>query len=381
MGSVKTTDTSVSSSAGSLDPGVETVFTLAYETWNPPMRQLLGHVNERLAPVMFYLSFAFLTLTAALLVVWIDVARVVETVEGAGVANATTDSIQLISEQDIYFESTAVRLGYYCIVGLLMLWPFFIAEQIYYFTASDGIKDFRNHHPFWYSICLVPPLRICARNRHKDGKIWFPVLGWQIPNRFLQRQLERLTSVPMVCIALLILPVLGLQFLFGDNISSYPLLRIILHIGTGVIWLAFATEFILMVSVADNKVRYCKKHWLDLVIILLPLISFLRTLQLLRASKMAKLGKVQYLTKMVRVYRLRGVSMRALRAILVLEVVHRLLRISPQNRIENMESQYKEKLLELELLRHEIDELKAKYGQPTVSSVAIAVGDPQRVAD
>jgi len=345
------------------------------------MRQLLGHVNERLAPVMFYLSFAFLTLTAALLVVWIDVARVVETVEGAGVANATTDSIQLISEQDIYFESTAVRLGYYCIVGLLMLWPFFIAEQIYYFTASDGIKDFRNHHPFWYSICLVPPLRICARNRHKDGKIWFPVLGWQIPNRFLQRQLERLTSVPMVCIALLILPVLGLQFLFGDNISSYPLLRIILHIGTGVIWLAFATEFILMVSVADNKVRYCKKHWLDLVIILLPLISFLRTLQLLRASKMAKLGKVQYLTKMVRVYRLRGVSMRALRAILVLEVVHRLLRVSPQNRIENMESQYKEKLLELELLRHEIDELKAKYGQPTVSSVAIAGGDPQRVAD
>ena len=344
-------------------------------------QQLLGHVNERLAPVMFYLSFAFLTLIAALLVVWIDVARVVETVEGTGVGNTTTDSIQVISEQEIYFDSTAARLGYYCIVGLLILWPIFIAEQIYCFTISDGIKDFRNCHPFWYAICLVPPLRICARNPRKDGNIWFPVLGWQIPNIFLQRQLERLTSVPMVCVALLILPVLGLQFLFGDNLSSYPLLRVILHIGTGVIWLAFATEFVLMVSVADNKVKYCKKHWLDLVIILLPLISFLRTLQLLRASNMAKLGKVQYLTKMVRVYRLRGVSMRALRAILLLEVVHRLLRISPQKRIESLESQYKEKLLELELLRQEIDELKVKYGQPTVSPVAIAGGDAQRVAE
>ena len=133
---------------------------------------------------MFYLSFAFLTLTAALLVVWIDVARVVETAEAMGVTNPTTDSIQVISEQEIFFESMAVRLGYYCIVGLLMLWPFFIVEQIYCFTTSDGAKDFRNHHPFWYAICLFPPLRMCARNRHKDGKIWFPVLGWQIPIDF-----------------------------------------------------------------------------------------------------------------------------------------------------------------------------------------------------
>jgi len=316
---------------------------------------------------MFYLSFAFLALTAALLVVWIDVARVVETVEGMGVANPITDSIQGFSEQEIFFESTAVQLGYYCIVGLFMLWPFFIAEQIYFYTRSDSIKDFRNYHPLWYAICLIPPMRMCARNQHCEGKIWFPILGWQIPDRYLQRQLERLTSIPMVCVALLILPVLGLQFLFGDNISSYPLLRVILHIGTGVIWLAFATEFILMVSIADNKVKYCKKHWLDLVIILLPLISFLRTLQLLRASNMAKLGKVQYLTKMVRVYRLRGVSMRALRAILLLEVMHRLLRISPQKRIKSLESQYEEKLLELQFLRQEIDELKAKSGLPMVS--------------
>ena len=316
---------------------------------------------------MFYLSFAFLTLTAALLVVWIDVARVVESVERIGVTNPTTDSIQGFSEQEIFFESTAVQLGYYCIVALFILWPFFIAEQIYFYTRSQSTKDFRNYHPFWYAICMIPPMRMCARNQHCEGKVWFPILGWQIPNRNLQKQLERLTSVPMVCVALLILPVLGLQFLFGDNISNYPLLRVLLHIGTGVIWLAFATEFILMVSIADNKVKYCKKHWLDLVIILLPLISFLRTLQLLRASNMAKLGKVQYLTKMVRVYRLRGVSMRALRAILLLEVMHRLLRISPQKRIKSLESEYGEKLLELEFLRQEIDELKAKYSQPTVS--------------
>jgi hypothetical protein len=34
-----------------------------------------------------------------------------------------------------------------------------------------------------------------------------------------------------------------------------------------------------MISVAPRRLEYCKKHWLDLAIILLPLISFLRSLR------------------------------------------------------------------------------------------------------
>ena len=54
--------------------------------------------------------------------------------------------------------------------------------------------------------------------------------------------------------------------------------------------------------------------------------------------------------------------MRAFRALLVLEVIHRLLRTKPAKRIGKLEEQYLEKQRELALLRHEIDELRRKHG-------------------
>lgn len=170
----------------------------------------------------------------------------------------------------------------------------------------------------------------------------------------------------MMGIALLILPILGLQVKFGEDVVNYPVLRIALYVGTGGIWFAFAIEFLVLVSVTDKKLKYCKKHWLDVVIIVLPLVSFLRSLQLLRAAKLMKLGKLQQLSRLVRVYRLRGVAMRALRALLVLDLVHRLLRVTPEKRLAKLQADYEEKQLELELLRQEIEELRRQHEVRTV---------------
>lgn len=324
---------------------------------------------------MFYLSLVFLALLAAILVLWIDVPRVVEVIgEDAG----ESEVVQL-SDAELQFEDTAYRWGKFCGMFLILLWPIFIAEQVVHFLQTRRGQSFYRKHPFWWILCVIPPLRLCAHRRESDEQVWFPILGWQISDRALQRRLERSFSFPMIGIALLILPVLGLQFYFKERIAEYPELRIALHFGTGLIWFAFAVEFIVMVSVAEKRLKYCKQHWLDLVIILLPLISFLRTLRLLRAgSSLAKVGRLQQLTRVVRVYRLRGVAMRALRALMLLEVVHRLMRTTPESRIRKLELQYEEKQRELADLEEEIARLRA--GQNGDSTMP-ASDQPHLLAD
>jgi hypothetical protein len=166
----------------------------------------------------------------------------------------------------------------------------------------------------------------------------------------------------MIVIALMILPILLIEFRFADQIAGRPWLRVLLHFSTGMIWFAFALEFIIMCSVADKKLQYCKEHWLDLAIILLPLISFLRSFRVVRATRLARLAKVQQLTKMTskmaRVYRLRGLAMKGFRALLLFEVLNRLLRITPEKRIRKLKEQLSQKELEMSVLKRRIRELE-----------------------
>jgi hypothetical protein len=327
---------------------------------------------------MFFLSLAFLGLLAAVMVLWIDVDRIVET---SVHDDALDPDEQLVMEfslseealaKEIKFAATAHRLGRYCALMLALIWPLFVVEQFVRLTGTWIPNSRERISGYWWLFCIVPPLRLCAqqhglvREQSSDigpNRVWLPKLGWQDVNRNLQRRLERAFSMPMILIALLILPILGLHFLFKDQIIDYPYLRILLHFGTGLIWFAFAVEFIVMVSVAENKLAYCKKHWLDLAIILLPLVSFLRTLRVLRAGKLVKLGKLQQVSRVIRVYRLRGVAMRALRALMVLEVIHRVFRTKPENRIKKLEQQCREKEHELAELHEEIARIKRSLGQ------------------
>ncbi len=326
---------------------------------------------ERVHPLMFYLSLSFLALLASLLVLWIDVPRIAEShdpaetpelKEGYVPPTPITTALEL-TDEEIAFESAAYRLGLICLVGLVILWPIFWIEQLANRLTLISGQSFRFKHPYWLHACIAPPLRLYSHLRSDIDEIWLPLVGWKTVNARLQRELDKASSVPMVCIALLILPVLGLQMLFGREIINYPVLRLVLHFGTGLIWFAFTVELIVNSSVAKKKLIYCKKHWLDLLIILLPLVSFLRTARFLRVTRLAKLGKIQQLSKFVRVYRVRGVAMRALRALMLLEVIHRLLRTKPEARIAKLEEQFAEKSRELEFLREEIDALRIRISK------------------
>jgi voltage-gated potassium channel len=123
----------------------------------------------------------------------------------------------------------------------------------------------------------------------------------------------------------------------------------------GLIWCAFTYEFIVMVSSTKKKLAYVKKNWIDLAIILLPLISFLRSLRIVRAAKLARFAKIQQLTKMGRVYRMRGMLAKTIRAFLVLELVHRILKTSPEKRLDKLLAQVEDKQDELRELRQQVE--------------------------
>jgi hypothetical protein len=197
-----------------------------------------------------------------------------------------------------------------------------------------------------------------------DGRVWIPTLGWQKIARPLYRRLERFFSVPMIAVALLILPVLAIEHYWNHLLAQprYRWLLALLDISTSIIWLAFATEFVIMVSVAKSKWKYCISHWVDLAIILLPLISFLRCLRALRVARLMRLQRVakltQALSNMGRLYRLRGLAFRAYRALLILELLERIWPMPPERRLERLREQLNLKEEELRELRRTIQALE-----------------------
>jgi voltage-gated potassium channel len=150
---------------------------------------------------------------------------------------------------------------------------------------------------------------------------------------------------------------------------------VLLDVSTAVIWVAFTTEFIVMASTAEEKFAYCRQHWLDLAIILLPLISFARALRVARAARLGRLGS------MSRLYRLRGLAMRAFRAVLLLDIVKRLLLIRPEKRLARLQRALAAKERELAQLRCEIAELNAivasrQRNTPQPPPVPLTAGAP-----
>ena len=64
--------------------------------------------------------------------------------------------------------------------------------------------------------------------------------------------------------------------------AQLPAVRFATRIGEALIWTAFALEFTVMIAVIDRKLKYCLKHWIDILVIVLPLVAFMRSLRLAR---------------------------------------------------------------------------------------------------
>jgi hypothetical protein len=239
---------------------------------------------------------------------------------------------------------------------LIGLWPLFVLELLFHW--STGNRHWKQH--IWHS--LLPPLRLGGRDHRRGQAMWLPRLGWVRPTRRLQARLEQAFSLPMMIVAIAILPILGLEFAYADRQSQHPWLTVGLELGTSIIWLAFTVEFIVMVSVVDNRRRYCQKNWVSLVIILLPLLSFLRVLRL------GSLLKLQQVTRASRVYKLRGVLLRLYRALLALNILRLFWRLDHRRQLQRLEGQRQDLIVQLTDLDHQIRQLQQQLAEKEENS-------------
>ena len=102
-------------------------------------------------------------------------------------------------------------------------------------------------------------------------------------------KIEKRIEKPMILIALLIIPVVVVELEIVQT-NAY-LVSCATKIDDG-IWFAFLLEYLVLVSLYDDKIGYTKRSWLNLVILLLspPLISppgfaSIRSLRTLRALR------------------------------------------------------------------------------------------------
>lgn len=240
-------------------------------------------------------------------------------------------------------------LRWYFLIVLGVLYFCLIAETVAH--ALAGSHNMRQHIRF----LLVPFFRLCPRD-HVDGShAWVVGLGWRKTTPRFERYLSRIYSGPMIVIALMVLPVVGAELFWKDSINANANWRFMIQTATGFIWMAFVFEFVLMVTVVEKKLRYCKQNWIDIVVILLPLIAFLR------AARLGRLMKLQQLSRTAKIYRMRGLALRSWRAVVTLDVIDALMRRDAGYRIEKLQNQIAEKEAEIRLLNGELARHQENY--------------------
>jgi voltage-gated potassium channel len=312
-----------------------------------------------LAALMFYLSILFLILLAGLLYS--------HNAHNLPHTDQSADE-PAVSAPD--WDAIEHRVQLY---GLAVVWPMFLVEALWTFFTRNRNAGFWKPVGWVVLVSAVPPLRIAGRVTDRD--IWLPRLGWRPVDRDLRRTLERFFSVPMIVIALMVLPLLAIEYGWRAHVQAHPGLRLFLEIANSAIWLAFCIEFLVMVSVADKKLRYCALHWVDLAIILLPLlyVVMVQWLPLLRSLRVLRLSQ---LSRMGRVYRMQGLALKAWRAFLVLEVIQRVIGRSLEKQLKQLEELLVAKEEEVQELRREIKSLKQRIAEEKHAADAQSLSVP-----
>lgn len=315
-------------------------------------------IADRTAPLMFALAISFLVCQATLIVLWVDVPSLREST--LAITSADSNATWTVSDPP---HPLAATLEQAAIIAMLIIYPIVWLESAYHWLCRPLNRFTIWFHFFSLVFCVCPSLRLCARSVEMDRKIWLPGMGWRRPDKRLRRGLARRFSVPMIGIALLILPVLIVEFFLKEQVARYLWLRVALHVSTGVIWFAFAAEFILMVSIAEKKLTYVRENWIDLAIIVLPLFSFLRSMQAVRGTRVAKLAKLPQIAKIAKAYRLRGTAIKAFRALVLLDVIERFARPDRPRQIERLQLDLQATQREARIIRLTIARLQREQAE------------------
>ncbi|MBL8792548.1 MAG: hypothetical protein JNM56_01455 [Planctomycetia bacterium] len=260
--------------------------------------------------------------------------------------------------------------------ALVLLWLAIVAEVGLRVRQRPPTVARRQALRDFFLVACVPPLRMALPGQWHGGQVWLPWYGWRAIDASLRKALERFFSLPMIVIAFMILPLLLIDYKWSEVIVESAALSLLFDIGVSVIWLAFAVEFIIMVSVAESGWRYCLVHWIDLAIVVLPVVEvlpaagFLAKLRLLRLEQISRMG---------RLYRLRALAMKGWRSFLVLDVIQRLIGQRLEKRLARLQELLAVKEEEVAELRQEIVTLQERLAQQQAAHAASLTAEPALV--
>jgi len=264
----------------------------------------VGRYDARLAPYAFYLGVASLLLI------------------GAAVTALTEEQLSPLFQRLLPWLMGVTGLAY--LLNAVDIGVLFYLRSRSHQKLNGAVKLRR------LLSLLFPPLRMGSRDVVEGKSVWIPAWHWCKVNEGLFLELKRRFVLPMIAIALLIVPVLIIEWKFLDYIKNeMPSLRIdlILESVQTFIWCAFTFEFLLMISVSDRKLHYVRKNWIDLLIILLPFVSFLRTLRI------SQIARLKYAT---RSFKLRGVVTKARQGLIFVDFLQRIFRLRPESEAKRL---------------------------------------------
>jgi voltage-gated potassium channel len=197
---------------------------------------------------------------------------------------------------------------------------------------------------------IFPPIAIGQRNLIDPDKIWLPFYNWSKCNEGLFNHLKKQFSIPMIIIALLIIPVLLIEWQFYEEVENFlnTDLSLLLGLIQGFIWFAFAFEFLLLIAITDNKFSYIKRNWIDLLIILLPFVSFVRSIRLVKVAK---------ITQLSRGYKLRALLMKAREGFIFASFFSRIMAVKPDFQLNKLMKKFNENQKEREIIEEDLAKL------------------------
>ena len=318
----------------------------------PPTRREPTASDTLRARFLFCLGFAHLLLVAGL----------VHRATSAGVTDLELDVIY---------------------AGLLALWPVFVAEAMWGVVRRDRAQPFAPVLLRAVLVCVLPPWRMALADP-RTNLVWVPRLGWHAPGRDLFKRLQHAFAAPMVLFALLILPVLVLEYFAADLIKTTPGFGLALDIGIAVIWVAFATKFVFLASTHPRPFAFVQDHWLDVVVVVLPMLEFVLSSWVDAAplARLLRLGRAlspEQIARLQRLYRLKGVATKGWQAVLLLEGLARLFGQTPQKRLARLEEKIAELEEELAEIRRDARALRESIAEEERRDAA-AEGQNQPVA-
>jgi len=239
---------------------------------------------------------------------------------------------------------------------LLALWSLLIIERVLYLIFCQ-YKTWKSFFACLV-IMLLPPLRLTSRRCHQQHYIWF--FDWHLITPNLYHWLEKTFLFPILIISFFMMPFWITGIFFHDKLITYPILYHIHHLGNALIWGLFVCEFIIMISLATRTKDYLVKHWLELLIILLPLFALARLFVVAQYAtfyKQVYVIKLAKLQKMLNIYRARSVIHRLFRILVIIDLFKRFYQPrKPEKYLKILQQKLDEKEKEIIELKNKIQE-------------------------